>query len=138
MHHIFKVLIVVSSSFIITSTLSSCKSVEQGHIDRIVSEDISDIEMRSAEFVGGPEAFYSVLRYPDNARQRRAQGNVILAYKVNEFGILESVEIETSSGNSDLDRAAVTAFEQLRFIPTVHDGERVSMSGFYPVIFRMN
>lgn len=111
---------------------------DEEHIEFVKAEDVSDIKFRSPEIVGGQMAFYRELRYPDRSRERGSQGTVILSYTVNELGILERVEVDSSSGDQALDRAAVRAFEQMRFLPAVINGERVSMDLRFPVPFRLN
>ncbi|MCH8556985.1 MAG: energy transducer TonB [Balneolia bacterium] len=143
--HIFKQIVCLHALLLIVALgLQSCASSESArvsdeeHIEFVKSEDVSDIEFRPAEIVGGQIAFYNELRYPDRSKERGSQGRVLLSYTVSELGILERVEVEESSGDRALDRAAVRAFEQMRFLPAVHNGERVPIDLLYPVPFLLN
>ena len=59
-------------------------------------------------------------RYPVTARARGATGIGIFVTRVQiKTGLVKSVEVARSTGDSDLDAAAVTALRQWRFKPMV-------------------
>ena len=143
-----KILFVTLLIAIITS--SSCTSVEkirytteelleqmrQAHIESVHSEDVSEITERQPEMIGGQQAIYSILVYPNNARRNEVQGRVDLMVTVSEEGIPVDIEV-TNSVHPELDRAAVNAMSQMLFIPAVKNGERVRVQLTNPVIFRL-
>lgn len=56
------------------------------------------------------------LTYPIRARRRGWQGEVIVAFHIDEQGQLNNVHLIKSSGHSLLDRSAVTAITKLHYI----------------------
>ena len=59
-------------------------------------------------------------RYPVTARARGATGTGIFVTRVQiKTGLVRSVEVARTTGDSDLDAAAVTALRQWRFKPMV-------------------
>ncbi|MEA5464336.1 energy transducer TonB [Leptothoe sp. PORK10 BA2] len=55
--------------------------------------------------------------YPDAARQAGIEGAPLVHYDVDENGYVINVSLAASSGNADLDRAALAAVQQYRFTP---------------------
>ena len=51
-------------------------------------------------------------------------------------GDVESLELEQSSGNRELDRAALTAVRRWRFRPATRDGREVAASVRVPIHFQ--
>ena len=75
--------------------------------------------------------------YPDQAGQRRWQGEVLLRALVDDQGDVARVEVESSSGHDILDQAALKTVRRWKFDPA-HDGEKnVSHEVFLPVRFEL-
>jgi periplasmic protein TonB len=75
--------------------------------------------------------------YPESARRKGREGTVLLRVLVNEEGRAKAIEINKSSGDDALDRAAREAIEGWRFIPARY-GEKVVESWIrIPVDFRL-
>ena len=75
--------------------------------------------------------------YPESARRNGREGTVLLRVLVDDEGRAKSVEINKSSGDDALDRAAREAVKQWRFIPA-HYGEKTVESWIrIPVDFRL-
>ena len=75
--------------------------------------------------------------YPESARRKGREGTVLLRVLVDDKGRAKSVEINKSSGDDTLDRAAREAIERWRFIPA-HYGEKAVESWIrIPVDFRL-
>lgn len=55
--------------------------------------------------------------YPQSARQAGIEGTVILKIQIHENGHAGNVTIFRSSGNEELDTAAISAVKQWRFVP---------------------
>jgi TonB family protein len=76
-------------------------------------------------------------KYPESARRKGREGTVLLRVLVNEEGRAKTIEINKSSGDDSLDRAASEAIQQWRFIPARY-GQKVVESWIrIPVDFRL-
>lgn len=73
--------------------------------------------------------------YPEMARRRGYEGEVLLAVLVSVDGRVVSVEVKESSGHSILDRAAVQAVAAWEFEPARRMGSPVSLWVDIPVRF---
>lgn len=76
--------------------------------------------------------------YPKNARLRGEQGNVVLEFRVDATGAVESVSVVTSSGSPELDAAALRAVRQARFRPAESDGRPVASTARLTLSFRLD
>ena len=61
-------------------------------------------------------------KYPESARDRGVEGSVTVEYTINKDGNVVGVQVTSSSGSSDLDRAAVSAVESRKYKPAVQAG----------------
>jgi protein TonB len=75
------------------------------------------------------------IEYPLTLWDQRVEGETVLRVRVTEMGAVDSVEVSTSSGNANLDAAAVKGIRELRFQPGRRDGERVRVWVSIPVVF---
>lgn len=75
--------------------------------------------------------------YPLGARRRSEEGTVVLDVVVAPDGRAASVTLVSSSGFSELDRAAQRATAQARFKPGTRDGRAVEASARLTLIFRL-
>ena len=73
--------------------------------------------------------------YPEEARNARVSGAVILQATINELG--EVVEIQILRGHPLLDYAAVNAVKEWRYSPTYLNGEAVPVIATVSVIFNL-
>jgi protein TonB len=76
-------------------------------------------------------------KYPESARRKGREGTVLLRVLVNEEGRAKSIEINQSSGDDSLDRAASEAIQQWRFIPARYGQKAVESWIRIPVDFRL-
>jgi len=76
-------------------------------------------------------------RYPERARRRGMEGEVLLLVRVGMDGSVADVKVATSSGHEELDRAAVDAAKLWRFEPARRDGKAVTYDVRIPVEFRL-
>lgn len=77
-------------------------------------------------------------RYPDLARQRQEQGNVVIAFAIDRAGHIVSIGIRRGSGSAVLDRAAeamVRDSDPLPPLPASYDSARLDMT--FPVAFTL-
>ena len=75
--------------------------------------------------------------YPRRARRDGIEGTVMLKVLVTAAGAAGRVEVETSSGSSALDRAALNAVKTWRFVPARRGEESVDAWVRVPVKFRL-
>lgn len=73
--------------------------------------------------------------YPAVSRRLGEQGLVLLRVQVTEDGTAGSVELQTGSGSSRLDQAALEAVKKWQFVPAKHGEQSVSASVVVPIRF---
>jgi protein TonB len=76
-------------------------------------------------------------QYPREEQRRNITGTVVLIITVDATGAATNVEIESSSGNRNLDRSAVKAANRWRFNPGMRNGQRVGGRVRVPVVFTL-
>lgn len=77
-------------------------------------------------------------KYPPEAVAARAQGSVLLNVTVGIDGLPQELRIRTSSGNADLDKAAVESVSTWRFNPRRCDGKPELAIAVVPVRFDLS
>lgn len=75
--------------------------------------------------------------YPADALRARQTGRVVLRLYINEFGRVDRVETQTSSGISSLDVAATAAAKKSTFRPAVREGSPVKSKASVPFSFQI-
>jgi protein TonB len=75
--------------------------------------------------------------YPASAREQGWQGTALLKVLVLKNGSVGSLEIKRSSGYSILDRSALKAVKDWKFVPAQKDGQPVEIGVEIPVTFRL-
>ena len=75
--------------------------------------------------------------YPEQARQRRIEGRVVLRIVVSPQGRTASASVAKSSGSAILDQAALDAVRDYRFIPASQGGVAVVGIADLPFNFRL-
>jgi protein TonB len=63
------------------------------------------------------------------------EGETLLRVRVDDTGVVDSVEVMESSGFAAFDSAAVNGARALRFTPARRDGERIEVWAQVPVRF---
>ena len=76
-------------------------------------------------------------KYTSEARQKKIEGDVELDVEFMATGKVHVVRVLQGLGYG-LDEAAVTAVEQVRFVPARHDGQAVDSHGRLRVVFRLS
>jgi len=77
-------------------------------------------------------------KYPPEENRRGIEGTTILIVSIDANGGVLDVEVERSSGNRNLDRAAVAAAKRWRFNAEVRDGKKIASRVRVPVEFKLN
>jgi len=75
--------------------------------------------------------------YPELARNRGIEGEVMLEVNVTPDGTAQTVDVKHSSGCALLDRTARDAISHWHFVPAQHDGQVVEAKVDVPVEFRL-
>jgi TonB family protein len=75
--------------------------------------------------------------YPATAREQGWQGTALLKVWVLKNGTVGSLEIKRSSGYSILDRSALKAVKEWKFVPAQKDGQPIEIGVEIPVTFRL-
>jgi protein TonB len=76
--------------------------------------------------------------YPPAAVRAGVEGTVVLVISIDANGNVLNVEVEKSSRNRDLDRAAIAAAKKWRFSPQIENGKPVASRVRVPVDFNLN
>lgn len=87
--------------------------------------------------IGGTDALYSILEYPDLARRAGIEGRVIVQFIIDEEGNVIDPYIIRGVG-AGLDEAALRAVSQLKFEPGRQRGRAVRVQYTIPVTFRLD
>jgi TonB family protein len=92
----------------------------------------ADITFTQPKYVENPKPFY-----PQEARKKGYQGEVMLKVEVLVNGQVGWIEVKKSSGYKLLDESATTAVKQWKFIPAKKGKETVPFWVNIPVKFRL-
>lgn len=76
-------------------------------------------------------------RYPQSARRRGEEGDVVLSLHVTSLGRVDRVDVLSSSGFPDLDKAAVKAAQEARFTPARSGRKSVDATARLTLTFRL-
>ncbi len=88
------------------------------------------------EIIGGQEAIYKNLEYPEMARKAGMEGLVVVGFVVEPDGSVSNVHIIKSAGKI-LDDAAIKAVKKLHFKPGKQRGKPVRVRMALPVRFKL-
>lgn len=100
-------------------------------------QEIFVIVEQMPEIIGGTEAIYRHLTYPEMARKAGLEGLVVVQVIVEVDGTPTDPQVVRSPGPI-LDEAALNAVMQLRFKPGMQRGKPVRVRYAMPVRFRLN
>ncbi len=88
------------------------------------------------EPVGGLMAIMQLVSYPQSAIKDGIEGKVLLTVIVDVTGKVKSVEV-LEAVRSDLDKAAVKAMKQSKWIPAQKDGRPEEATVIVPIQFKL-
>jgi protein TonB len=77
------------------------------------------------------------VRYPPEAERLGQQGRTILRVTVKPDGTPDNIRLETTSGYTSLDEAAITAVKGWRFTPAQQFGKPVEATVLVPLNFEL-
>jgi len=88
------------------------------------------------ELIGGMNAIYQHLRYPEIARQVGIEGRVVVQFIIDEQGrVVDPVVVRGIGGGCD--EAAVEAVKKVEFTPGRQRGRAVRVRYSLPIVFRL-
>ena len=115
-----------------------------GPVDEFVAP-LPQLPSNTFDAVAVPAVFAQIVAdvsptppYPAQALRRRIQGEVVLRIRVDARGEPVEVSVETSSGSSLLDEAAVKFVKaRWHFVPAMQDGQAVEALARLPIDFSL-
>lgn len=108
-------------------------------VDEEEEEEIEYFEVVEdmPEIIGGMDALYDVLEYPELARRAGIEGRVSVRFIVDEQGNVVDPEIIVGAG-AGLDEAALNAIQQVSFRPGRQRGRPVPVRFTIQIRFELN
>jgi TonB family protein len=110
----------------------------------------SSFPMLSSAWAGGkpvkvagdvkrPEALSTAAPvYPESAKKDKVEGKVVVDCVIDEQGRLNDPKVATSSGNADLDQAALAAVSKWTFHPATLEGKPVAVTYTLTINFKLD
>lgn len=90
-----------------------------------------------AHIIGGEEALYSKLRYPEKAHPTKLEPTLLIDVLINKKGDIEQISFKEEIGYG-FEEAALEALEQLSFNPGIGiKGEPIRMMITIPIVFKL-
>jgi TonB family protein len=102
---------------------------------RDTTDEVFDVAEVQPELIGGLEALQEALVYPEAAKEAGAGGRAVVQFIVGTDGGVEEAEVVRSTGNAELDEAALTAVRGVEFTPGVQRGRVVRVRFALPITF---
>lgn len=88
--------------------------------------------------IGGFAAIQKNVVYPAAAYKAGIEGTTLIQAKVDANGDIEKAAVLVSSGNEELDAAALAAIKKTKFIPAFQKEKLVGVYISIPVNFKLN
>ncbi|MDZ4048400.1 MAG: TonB family protein [Pseudoxanthomonas sp.] len=119
--------------------------IVEGGSEPVIEQSMVDTGAITGPALGGPLPSATLEyvratspRYPINELRKGVQGTVLLRVLVDVDGTPVSVTVESSSGNRNLDKAALQhVLKTWRFKPAMQDGQAVQAYGLVPIAFSL-
>ncbi|MFH1214804.1 MAG: TonB family protein [Candidatus Neomarinimicrobiota bacterium] len=89
------------------------------------------------EPIGGFKTIQENLIYPEKAKQSGIEGKAVIQAQVGKDGVVKQSVVLQSSGNAELDAAALEAINKTKFKPAYRKEKPVSVYISIPVIFKL-
>ena len=89
------------------------------------------------EPVGGLQAIYSKITYPEMARKAGVEGKVYVLVYVNQNGGVDNVKVIKGIG-AGCDQAAIRGVEKTKFTAGKNDGKPVNVKLSLAIVFKLS
>lgn len=76
--------------------------------------------------------------YPPMSKRLAEEGTVYLRVLINAQGLVEQIEVKTSSGKARLDEAALKAVKRWKFQPAKENGQAITSYATVPIKFSLS
>lgn len=104
--------------------------------EEMIEDEVFVIVEEMPQIVGGNGRIYELLEYPEIARQAGVEGLVVVQVVIEPDGSPSNPEVARSGGEV-LDKAAIDAVMQLRFVPGKQRGKAVRVKMALPIRFKL-
>ena len=129
----------------VVTPVSDTPVIVEGGSEPVIEQSMVDTGASTSPALGGPPPSATLEyvratspRYPINELRNGVQGTVLLRVLVDVDGTPVSVTVESSSGNRNLDKAALQhVLKTWRFKPAMQDGQAVQAYGLVPIAFSL-
>ncbi len=117
--------------------------VESSGNDTVLADAAANKDMpmtvvdQMPSIIGGINAIAQSIVYPEEAKENRIEGKVLVTFVVEPDGSVSNTEV-TKGVDPTLDAAALQAVESIAFEPGVHDGDAVRVQMTLPISFKLN
>lgn len=88
------------------------------------------------EIIGGLDALYREVNYPEIARKAGIEGFVVLQAIITQDGLATNIEV-VRSASAILDKEAIEALQRVKFKPGLQRGKAVRVRMNIPIRFRL-
>ena len=115
-------------------TLISTSSITLTRVAR--GQEVHTVVDQIPEIIGGMAALAEKIKYPQEAYDAGIEGKVFVSVVVDPEGNITETKVVRSDAE-ELNDAAVSAFDNLKFEPGIHEGEKVSVKITIPITFKL-
>ncbi len=119
-------------------SLGACGGSQPAAQNDTENDEQPVVAEQSPELIGGMEALYSELEYPESAREQGREGRAVVQFVVSPEGKAVEVRVLDSSGTYALDHEAQRVIRKTNWRPGMKDGEPVRVQVSLPVTFELN
>ncbi len=131
-HLIFLVMV-----FLCATILGSCSTPKKAQSPpEVVDEEVDVVTETKPAIVGGMEALYNNLEYPQKALKEGVETELNANVLVNKNGELEEISFEKST-EYGFEEAAENALRSVQFVPGKRNEEPVDTYVTIPIVFKL-
>lgn len=76
--------------------------------------------------------------YPESARRNNIEGTTMVGLTISDTGSVTNAWVVSSSGNGELDAAAVQAVYNWQFVPAKQNGQAITVNSTVPITFNLH
>ncbi|MBS3946141.1 MAG: energy transducer TonB [Melioribacter sp.] len=102
----------------------------------ISAQDKNDLDKQPFP-IGGMESILKNIKYPDEGKKDKIEGNVFVRANINENGVVTDMKIEEGNNKLLID-AALNAVKATKFTPGEIKGKKVKAEVVVPILFKLS